>query len=411
MLAELPIAQPDNARPLRFEAVENDSIQRILNATRTHLGAEIAFVGRYIDGDRRELMYVDTDLDLPIGPGFSEPREQSLCWHILEGRLPELIHDAADHELAQTLPVSKMLPVGCHLNVPLRLSNGEVFGSFCCVSRTADRSVSGRDMKVLRAFGQLASELIEASLAVEEEASRLGRKIGNIIDQRAISTYQQPIHNLRTLSVVGVESLSRFEDADFRSPEKWFEEAKSVGRGLDLELMAIECALELDSLSGTGAYMSVNASPETVMSGEIVALLKNHSGRNVVIELTEHEQVSDFDGLRAALADIRKYARIAVDDVGAGYAGLRFLVDLAPDLLKLDMSLTRDIHTDLARQAMAKAIVHFANAIGSEVIAEGVETGEELAMLKSIGVQFGQGYYFSRPIPVADVPGYLDAQG
>jgi EAL domain-containing protein (putative c-di-GMP-specific phosphodiesterase class I) len=411
MIAELPVVQPDSEQPLRFEAVENDSVQRILHATRTHLGAEIAFVGRYIDGDRRELMHVDTDLDLPMGPGFSEPREESFCWHILEGRLPELIHDAADHELAQTLPIAKMLPVGCHLNVPLRLSDGEVFGSFCCVSRNADRSVSERDMEVLRAFGKLAGELIESSLAAEEETTRLGRKICEVIDRRAISTYQQPIHDLRTLGVVGVESLSRFEDADLRSPEKWFEEAKSVGRGLELELMAIERALESDSLAGTDAYISVNASPETVMSGEIVPLLKNHPGRKVVIELTEHEQVSDFARLRGALAEIREHAQIAVDDVGAGYAGLRYLVDLAPDLLKLDISLTRDIHTDLARQAMAKAIVLYAKAIGSEVIAEGVESADELDMLKGIGVKFGQGFHFTPPLPVSDLPAYLACQG
>ncbi|WPZ04935.1 EAL domain-containing protein [Blastomonas marina] len=411
MNGDLHVALPDGAQPLRFEAIENDSIQRILKATRTHLGAEIAFVGRYIDGDRRELMYVDTELDLPMGPGFSEPREESFCWHILEGRLPELIRDAADHEFAKALPITEMLPVGCHLNVPLRLSNGEVFGSFCCLSRTADRSVSERDMDVLRAFGKLAGEMIETSLVRDEEANRLDRKICDVIAEGGISTYQQPIHDLSSLRVVGVESLSRFEDADRRSPEQWFEEAKSVGRGLELELAAIKSALDADSLAGSEAYISVNASPETVMSGEIARLLRHYSGRKVVIELTEHEQVSDFTALRDALGEIRQHARIAVDDVGAGYAGLRYLVDLAPDLLKLDMSLTREIHTDLARQAMAKAIVHFAKAIGADVIAEGIENAQELEMLKEIGVSYGQGYYFSKPIPAGDIPAYFAVHG
>ena len=115
--------------------------------------------------------------------------------------------------------------------------------------------------------------------------------------------------------------------------------------------------------------------------------------------------------MRDALGEIRQHARIAVDDVGAGYAGLRYLVDLAPDLLKLDMSLTREIHTDLARQAMAKAIVHFAKAIGADVIAEGIENAQELEMLKEIGVSYGQGYYFSKPIPAGDIPAYFAVHG
>ena len=101
MTANLALAAPaaDASAPLRFEAIENETVQRILQATRQHLGTEIAFVGRYVEGGQRELMHVDTDLDLPMGPGFREPREDSFCWHILEGRLPELIQDPADHPL------------------------------------------------------------------------------------------------------------------------------------------------------------------------------------------------------------------------------------------------------------------------------------------------------------------------
>lgn len=402
----LAVSAPEN-RP-RFEAVKNDSIERILRTVRHHLGAEIAFVGRYIEGDRRELMYVDTDLDLPMGPGFSEPNEDSFCHHILEGRLPELIHDAADYPLAKTLPISHILPVGSHLNVPLRLSNGEVFGSFCCVSRTADRSVSARDMEVLRAFAKLAAEQIEQSLGVEEQSARIGRKICGVLESRSIIIVEQPIHDLSTMRVMGFECLSRFADAGERGPDTWFEEAKSVGRGVDLELLAIECALEAPGSAVRDLYLSVNASPEAIMSGKAAEILERHSDRKIVVELTEHERVEDFARLRDALQEISRHARIAVDDVGAGYAGLRYLVDLSPDLLKLDISLTRNIHEDLARQAMAKAIVHFAAAIGSEVVAEGIESSNELAMLKEIGVNYGQGYFFAPPMSREAASKYLD---
>ena len=407
MQSNLAIAMPATSPSLRFESVENESISRILKATREHLGTEIAFVGRYVEGDQRELMYVDTDLDLPMGAGFREPRENSFCWHILEGRLPELIQDAADFPLAKKLPVTDMLPVGCHLNVPLRLSDGSVFGSFCCVSRQANRSVTERDIDVLRAFGQLAAELIEGSLTEEEERKSILRTIDEVIDAGAMSIVMQPIIDLHSGAPSGFECLSRFADAQSCGPDVWFNYARDVGRGIALETLAVTRALEVATRLPGDAYISVNASPETVLSGTLGPVLAAYSGRNIVLELTEHEQVEDFRALGNALGEIAPYAKIAIDDVGAGYAGLRHLVDLAPDLLKLDMSLTRNIDTDIARQALASAIVHFAKAIGSDVVAEGIENEGQLAMLRELGVRYGQGYHFAKPMPFVEASRYL----
>lgn len=403
-----PPATPDAGSPLRFEAIENESIQRILQATRQHLGTEIAFVGRYIDDGQRELMHVDTDLDLPMGAGFREPREDSFCWHILEGRLPELIHDAQDLPLARTLPVTGMLPVGLHLNVPLRLSDGSVFGSFCCVSRDADRSITQRDMDVLRAFGRLAAEQIESSLAGDEQRLVTRRMIDGVMSEKGLSIAMQPIHDLRTNRVAGFECLSRFAaNGDGRGPDAWFDDAKTVGKGVDLEMFAVECALAEARKMPGNIYISLNASPETILSGRVAQTLREVEDRQIVLEVTEHERVGDFAGLAEALREIAPFAKIAIDDVGAGYAGLRYLVDLAPDLLKLDTSLTTNIDTDLARQAMTAAIVHFAKAIGSEVVGEGIERQSELDMLRELGVHYGQGYHFAKPMPFVRANQYL----
>jgi len=408
MTAPLPLAAPlDPHDPLCFEPIENDSITRILQATRKHLGTEIAFVGRYVEGHQRELMYVDTDLDLPMGAGFREPFEDSFCWHILEGRLPSLIQDAADYPLAKTLPITDMLPVGVHLNVPLRLSNGSVFGSFCCVSRQANRTITERDMDVLSAFGQLAAELIERTLAGEEEHKSTSRLIDEVISANALSIVMQPIHDMETGAPAGFECLTRFVDAEARGPHVWFNDARNVGKGVALETLAVQRALEAAKQLPQGVYVSVNASPETVLSGALVPLLAEFEGRELVLELTEHEEVSDYRALGAALRELSPYAKIAIDDVGAGYAGLRHLVDLAPDLLKLDMSLTSNIDRDIARQALASAIVHFAAAIGSEVVAEGIEDANQLRTLRSLGVRYGQGYYYAKPMPLVAANQYL----
>ena len=389
------------------EPIENSSIDRILHAVRQHLGTEIAFVSRYVENGEKELTHVDSDLELPMGPGFRDPRENSYCWHIAEGRLPELIQDPADHPFTQDIAITHFLPVGCHLNVPLRLSDGSLYGSFCCLSRSPDRTMNERDIGVLRAFAALATEQIETHLDTDYRLSRIDKRITKLIGDRAMQIHQQPIHSIKEGKPVGVECLARFPDAMMRGPDKWFEEAAEIGRGLELELLAVECALESLKQVPKDFYVSVNASPDTIMSGALHQVLERAGKKNLVVEVTEHQQVDDYAALKKALKPISKYARIAIDDVGSGYAGLRHLVDLGPDMLKLDMTLTRDIHQDLARCALVGAMVRFSEAIGSKLIAEGVEHAEEAEVLKKLGVEYAQGYYFGKPMPVEDAVKHL----
>lgn len=384
----------------RLAPVQNASIDRILAAVREHLGAEIAFVSRYLDGGMKELTHVDSDLDLPMGPGFTDPRENSYCWHIAEGRLPELIQDPADFPFTKTMAITDFLPVGCHLNTPLRLSDGTLYGSFCCLSRKPDRSLTDRDVGVLRAFAALAVEQIEKSVESDGRRAVLETAIGGVLSAEAITIYQQPIVGLAAGDLRGVECLARFPDAGQRGPDMWFGEAAEIGRGAELELLAVRLALATRPTLAPGHYLSVNASPEAILSGGLEPLfdaLPNPAREMLVLEVTEHQQVADFRALRSALARLSPHARIAIDDVG--YAGLRHLVDLGPELLKLDMSLTRDVHRDPARRALAGAMVRFAADIGSKLVAEGIECAEEQAVLADLGVDYGQGYYFGRPVP------------
>ena len=381
--------------------VTNTSIDRILAAVREHLGAEIAFVSRYLDGGMKQLTHVNSDLALPMGPGFVDPREDSYCWHIAEGRLPELIQDTADFPFTQTMGITDFLPVGCHVNTPLRLSDGTLYGSFCCLSRTPDRSLGERDVGVLRAFAALAVEQIEKSLDHDGRRATLEGAIEGVLAGQAITIVHQPIVALAGGRMLGVECLARFPDAAVRGPDKWFDEANEIGLGTELELLALHCALATRHFLPDGAYMSVNASPQTILSGRLEPLLTGVGRDRLVLEVTEHQQVGDFSGLRAALQQLSVHARIAIDDVGAGYAGLRHLVDLGPDLLKLDMSLTRDVHRDPARRALAGAMVSFAREIDARLVAEGVECAEEQAVLADLGVDYGQGYFFGKPAPPA----------
>lgn len=398
---EAPVA------PLPDELVHNDGIERILQSVRGHLGVEIAFVSRYVEGEERELTHVSTDLELPMGAGFREPREAGYCWHVLNGRLPELIQDPADFPLTKELAITDFLPVGCHVNTPLRLSDGTVWGSFCALGRTPDRTLTERDLNVLKSFAGLAAERIESALEGDIRLAEARKRVESMLDGHGVSTFQQPIISFETGLPVGVECLSRFPDLTKRGPDAWFEDAELVGLGQELELTAVRCALESLSHIPEGLYATINVSPQTVASGKVREVLEASDAKNLVVEITEHCQVEDFEELAREIAALKPHAKIAIDDVGTGYAGLRHIVDLQPDILKMDMVLTRGIEADPARKAMTAALVQLAKEIGCKVVAEGIETKDEARAMKKLGVDCGQGYLYSRPLPVVAAQQFL----
>ncbi len=387
-------------------AHDRTQIDAILDAVRLHLGMEIAFASRFI-GDRRQFTHIRSELALPVAPGDSEPLDETFCHHILEDRLPALIHNAADFPFAQTIPIAAALPVGAHINVPLRLRDGSVYGTFCCLSRTPDYSLTERDLSTLRAFADLASEQIDIQLRGESHHQILGERIERAIATGQPGIFLQPIHRLDTGKCAGAEALARFADAGIRPPNLWFADAFEVGLGVELELAAVANALAATAYVPPDQYLAINVSPETVLSGRLAALLGSTARRNLVLEVTEHARVDDYESLRAALAGLRRHAGIAIDDVGAGYSSLRHIIALEPDILKLDMSLTRDVDQDPARRALAGAMVAFASRIGATIVAEGIERPEEAAVLADLGVAFGQGYLFSRPMPLVAAQRYL----
>jgi PAS domain S-box-containing protein len=222
-----------------------------------------------------------------------------------------------------------------------------------------------------------------------------------VLDGDALRTAFQPIVSLADGRILGFEALSRFAVPDEdRTPEDWFTAAARVGLGVDLEIHAALQALRLATALPEDAYVSVNLSPETLVWPGLADALRRTPIplSRVVVELTEHCAVEDYDVLDRALQPLREAGlRIAVDDAGAGYATFRHIVRLAPDLIKLDRSLISGIDGDPARRALAGAVVGFAREVGGVVVAEGIERPAELAIVLNLGVDAGQGYLFARP--------------
>jgi EAL domain-containing protein (putative c-di-GMP-specific phosphodiesterase class I) len=154
-----------------------------------------------------------------------------------------------------------------------------------------------------------------------------------------------------------------------------------------------------------GTFLSLNVSPTLAICVTPLLDVVASVDRPVVLEITEHAEIEDYPRLMAALDQVRDNAMLAVDDAGAGYAGLHHILELRPQYVKLDISLVRSIDNDPARQAMVTGMTRFAESVGCALIAEGIETENELTALKLLKVEFGQGYYLARPSAIEAIAG------
>jgi EAL domain-containing protein (putative c-di-GMP-specific phosphodiesterase class I) len=237
-----------------------------------------------------------------------------------------------------------------------------------------------------------------AALRAEKEKVE---RIRSVLERGLIKMVFQPIADLADGTVTGVEALARFAVEPPRTPDVWFEEAEAVNLREELELAAVMLALAHPELLPEGCYLSINLSPETVTSARFAELLPDMPAKRIVLEVTEHARVEDYGALRGALQEFRaRGGRLAVDDAGAGFASLKHILRLAPEVVKLDREVAQGIDVDRPRRALASALISFAFDIGAEVVAEGIETRSEVDALRDLGVSYGQGYFLARPGPI-----------
>jgi len=222
-----------------------------------------------------------------------------------------------------------------------------------------------------------------------------------VLHSQAVQMAYQPVVNLADGSIKAYEALARFDREHFPNPARAFAAATEAGFGVELELLAIERALRCLDEMPPGAWMSTNLSVEALMTPLVCATLMKHADRGIAVELTEHTPVRDYTSLVAVTEDLRAAGvMLAVDDAGAGFASLSHILQLRPDIIKLDITLTRGIDEDPVRMALARSLVGFAQDIGAILIAEGIETHAEHEKLRSLGVQLGQGYFMAKPGPL-----------
>lgn len=241
----------------------------------------------------------------------------------------------------------------------------------------------------------------------DRERDRVLRQLRAIDEHRGLSIVYQPIVDLTSERLVGVEALARFDLTPPGPPDRWFDLAASVGLAVELELLAARRALAHLGDLASGMFLSINLSPDTLLSEELEALVGEHPAGRLVLELTEHSRVDDYQAVEARIARLRERGvRFAVDDAGAGWSSMQHVVRIHPDFIKLDIDLTRSIESSPQLRALATAIVAFAREVGSTVVAEGIETAAQLDTLRRLGVALGQGFLLGRPqqLPLSRTP-------
>ncbi|MGZ6827608.1 MAG: sensor domain-containing phosphodiesterase, partial [Mycobacteriales bacterium] len=311
------------------------AVARLLEVALRQLGTQVVFLSSVAGGART---VAATAGEHPsIRPGWSDPVDDTYCQRILDGQLPEVIPDTRADARTAGLAATTVLAIGCYVGVPVALPDGSLYGTLCALSPLPDPDLGRPDVRVLRVIAHAIGELL-AHPDADDHHDVLAEPIRDLLDAGDPVIVLQPIVQLADSSVVAAEALSRFPSDPELTPAEVFVLAEAAGMGLELELRALARACEV--LDDVALPVGLNGSPLLWRTEEALALLAAAPADRTVVEITERLAVENYPDLLAGLAPHRgRGGRLAVDDVGAGHAGLQHLLALKPDLLKLDATL------------------------------------------------------------------------
>jgi EAL domain-containing protein (putative c-di-GMP-specific phosphodiesterase class I)/GGDEF domain-containing protein len=241
----------------------------------------------------------------------------------------------------------------------------------------------------------------------EQRRHRLRDEFARIIDEEQVACVFQPVVRLADYRVLGYELLARGPlQSELHRPDVLFEVARDVGRVPELDRLCRMMAARGSATLPDGYLRFINTEPvglffhshSDLFIQEFVSATPEPLRRVTVVEVTENAVIDDFDHMRDVVRRLRANGfRIAIDDAGAGYSGLQTMVELEPEFIKLDMSLIRRLGESLVKQKLVATLRDFCQKAGITLIAEGIETPEQLRILRDLGVEYGQGYLFAHP--------------
>ncbi len=382
--------------PERSEAAQQ--VASLLRTARESLGFDLAFLSR-MDGTVQHLEVIESVL--PLVDGMTQPQQTSFCQAVIDGELPAVIPDVARFPAAMRLPATEQ-GIRSFISVPVNLSDGTFYGTFCGAGLTADPALAERDRALMQVLAHAAALVVEPDIRQRRRRAAVESRLRPLLDGGGPVVLLQPIVDLANGRRVGAEALSRFPREWHQPPDECFHDAELIGERERLEIMALRrAAAHLPEVSG---YIAMNISPATLFTSAGLDFLTRLPLDRIVLELSEHDPIQDYENLKAALAPLRAGGmRLAIDDVGAGFSSLRHIVATAPDIIKLDRSIVSGVAGDAVLTVVVHALVELAGALGAKVVAEGIETATDAAALAGLGVDLGQGWHFDRAIAPSEL--------
>jgi EAL domain-containing protein (putative c-di-GMP-specific phosphodiesterase class I) len=383
-------------------------VEQAVELVRSRLQMDVGFISEFTDDGLFIRQMSTKDGWSPVHVSDSIALAEEYFRKIVEGHLPKLIPDTAAVPQAMAILVTRELPIGSHLGVPIRLRSGQIYGVFCCFNFQANAALDERDLQMMKIAADLVACQIDVDLERRRDRADKARRIQALIQSsEEPSVVYQPMFQLSDMTLVGAEALARFQDEPQRSPDKWFMEAEEVGLKTQLEIKAARSALaRYRSLWKRGPlnYLGINSSPQMITEGRMLEIIEGFPAEKIILEITEHDYVENYDDFSCGLAPLRRRGvKIAIDDAGAGYSSMSHILNIRPDFIKLDISLTRSINTDRWRRALARALIEFGQDTDCKIIAEGVETEGEMSILRELGVHAAQGWLLGRPVPIEEL--------
>lgn len=296
--------------------------------------------------------------------------------------------------------------------MPIPSGKSHPFGTLCCYSCTHKDELDERDIGFMSAMADLIGTVLQEEQRLLDDLCYRREYIRNVVKSEGLQMVWQPIVDTMTGRLVGMESLARFQTDPYRPPNQWFDEAVALGIGTELEKNAFAKGFSIRKHLPKDVYVSCNLSGATFLQPEFQEFLKRQELDQIVLEITEHDAIADYEKLVSSLSEFRNQGmQLAIDDFGAGYASFRHILELNPDIIKLDMSLIRNIDRNPMMQSVVKALVAFAGDQDLTLLAEGIENREELSTLQSLGISRAQGYFFHKPMPMAPLLELLNEAG
>jgi len=254
-------------------------------------------------------------------------------------------------------------------------------------------------------YRALDHSLNDSLRSKEKDVEDRNLSLRAVLQERGVNPVYQPVVDLVQRRILGYEALTRVPERFFKNVEHMFRVAHESNSTWELERLCREKALGMLENFPPEMYLFLNVEPDSIYdphfrSRDTLQLIRGAglTPERVVLEMTERSGVQDFQAFRRTLKHFRALGfRLAIDDVGSAYSGLQSIAEVAPDFIKIDMSLTRDLHRNGIKRDLIQTINKFSSMSGISLVAEGVEKIEELRELQRIGVSLAQGYLFARP--------------